>query len=93
MTIIKIKDTEFSSLKWITVNNRNIEIANRIESIEQVSAGKWEGIACGEKFIITGGRAAGGARNDWFLYFELGYGDRYIPVSSAAKAVKLIENV
>ena len=91
MTRIEMK-TE-NTLTKIKVNGRLVEFANRIESIENVSAGRWEGIACGESFEIIGGKASGGAPNEWLLKFPLGYGDQHIPAKSAAQCIRLIEMV
>ncbi len=91
MTRIEMK-TE-NTLTKIKVNGRFIEFASRIESIQNISAGRWEGIACGEPFEIIGGKASGGASNEWFVKFPLGYGDQHIPTKSAAQCIRMIESV
>ena len=69
-----------------------VAVEPRIVSIRKVSAGHWEGETnFGDSFIIVGGRASGGASNEWFVKYDTGYGDRYIPASSAVKALNLIE--
>lgn len=85
----KIAITQDGSLKALKVNGRTVSYAGRISSIEQVSAGRWEGEAGGEPFTIVGGRAAGVASNEWWVECPA-YGDGYIRATSAVMAVKWI---
>ena len=85
MTTIIRTDDHFPSIR---VNNRYVCSANRIETIEQVSKGRWRGIADSQPFEIEGGRAAGGTKNDWFVTC---LGMDAIYVKSAVAAVKIIE--
>ena len=87
----KIAITQDGCLKALKVNGRTVSYAGRISSIEQVSAGRWEGEAGGEPFTIVGGRAAGGASNEWWVEWAAGWGDGYIRVTSAVQAVNFIE--
>lgn len=93
-TTIKIAPSKYKALgNEIIVNGRLIETDCRIDKIENVSAGRWEGTRQGEDFVIVGGRASGGGEREWFINFPAVYGDQYVPSNSAAKAVRMIENV
>ena len=92
MSTITKKTNEFGT-DWIKVNGRCIEIAHRIENIEKTGNGKWTGTASGEDFEIVGGFESGGAPNEWFVRWSLGYGDNYLPRKSAADCIRAIENV
>lgn len=81
-----------NGLKALRVNGRLVAFDGRIRSIRKVSAGRWEGEASGEPFTLIGGRAAGGARNEWFFNWAIGYGDQWVPANSAVHALNLIEN-
>lgn len=91
MTRIEIKTED--TLRAIKVNGRLVEFAGRIENIDSISAGRWEGVASGERFEIIGGKSSGGASNEWFVKFPLGYGDQHVPMRSAAACIRAIENV
>lgn len=89
MTRITIKQED--SLRILICNGRRVAFEGRIERIENVSAGRWEGVAGGEPFQIIGGRAAGGASNEWFVKWGPCYGEKYVPVKSAVEAINAIE--
>ena len=89
----KIAISQDGSLKALKVNGRVVAYDGRISSIEQVSAGRWEGEAGGEPFTIVGGRAAGGDSNEWWVEWAPGYGDGYIRAKSAVQAVNFIETI
>ena len=89
----RITITTENSLEIVKVNGRFASCSGRIESIENVGAGRWVGEACGETFEIIGGKESGGGANDWFVKFSIGYGDQYIPAKSAKHAIELIECV
>lgn len=80
------------SLRKLVCNGRTIAYDGRITKVEHVSAGRWEGVAGNEAFEIIGGRASGGASNEWFVKWEPGFGSAYIPVKSAAEALRAIES-
>ncbi len=81
------------SMNLIKVNGRVVDYARRIERIKKISDGWWEGIANGEPFEITGGKAAGGAANEWYLTWPPAYGDLPIYLSSAADCIRAIEKI
>lgn len=87
----KIAITQDGIFKALKVNGRTVSYAGNISSIEQVSAGRWEGEAGGEPFTIVGGRASGGASNEWWVKWEPAYGDEYLRATSAVQAVNFIE--
>ena len=89
MTKITIKRE--GSLKILICNGRKIAWEGRIDQIENISAGRWEGTADGEPFEIIGGRASGGASHEWFVKWGPGYGEQYVPVKSAVRALGAIE--
>lgn len=92
MTKIVIKQEGI--LKALRANGRLVSYDGRIVDIRNVSAGRWEGETnFGDTFTIIGGRASGGARNEWFVQYATGYGDRYVPAKSAVHALNLIENI
>ena len=93
MTTITITKGQYG-LRTLKANGRLVAVEPRIVSIRKVSAGRWEGETnFGDTFTIIGGRASGGARNEWFVQYATGYGDRYIPAKSAVHALNLIENI
>jgi len=66
MTNIAIRQD--GSLRKLVCNGRTIAYDGRITSIENVSAGRWEGKTNDdETFEVIGGRASGGASNEWFV--------------------------
>lgn len=91
MTTIQIKATDYGTT-FAAVNGRRVADNRRIEMIENVSAGKWVGIAFDEEFEIIGGKQSGGASNEWFVKCPMLFGDQHIFVKSAAEAVRMIEN-
>ena len=74
-------------LDCIKVNGRVVAFNPRTS---EVPAGRWEGLAAGERFVIIGGRESGGAANEWFVQWDV-HGEHMIPVKSAAQAVRTIE--
>jgi len=93
MTTINLKTEYNGALSTLSVNGKFITCEPRISEIANVSAGRWEGIASGEPFTITGGRGAGGSSRDWFVQWAHLAGEKHIPVSSAVEAVNCIEFV
>ena len=92
MTKITIKQE--NSLRALRVNGRLVSFAGLITDIRNTSAGRWEGETnSGDTFTIIGGRASGGASNEWFVRYPLAYGDAYLPVKSAIQAINYIECV
>lgn len=89
MTRITLKDE--GSLKALRCNGRLIAFDGRISMLDYVSAGRWEGIANGEPFEVVGGRASGGASNEWFVKWAPGFGEAWVPVKSAVEALRAIE--
>lgn len=89
MTTITLKKD--GSLMALRVNGRLIGFDPRITKIENVSAGRWEGIAGGKKFWIVGGRESGGGMREWFVQWDT-HGDHVFPVKSCAAALRIIEN-
>ena len=88
-TITLINDGVLDILR---VNGRMASCNPRITSIRKVNAGRWEGEAGGEPFEIIGGKASGGASNEWATRWVHLAGDKFIWVKSAKAAVDLIEN-
>jgi hypothetical protein len=88
MTTICIKDTGI--IKKLICNGRTVGYDTRIDSVEAVSAGRWTGTANGEPFVIIGGRASGGAANEWFVQWAPGFGEVFVPVKSATAALNAI---
>lgn len=78
-------------LQALKVNGRVLAYDGRIHAIRKVSAGRWEGEACGEPFTLIGGRAAGGSEREWYVQWAPGYGEAFIPAKSAFHALSLIE--
>ena len=90
MTAITLKNE--GSLKALRCNGRLVAYDGRIGMIDNVSAGRWEGIASGELFEIVGGRDAGGASNEWYVKWAPGFGENYVHFKSAMACLKAIEN-
>lgn len=90
MTHISI--TKDGPLDKLTCNGRFVAFDGRITSIEKVGAGRWEGMAGGEPFRLTGGKAAGGTAKEWFIKWGPGFGEQYVLFDSARRALKAIEN-
>ena len=81
----------------VYVNNR-LAAYGSIEHIHQEREGVWMGYTtprCGERygFTLVGGQASGGASNEWYLHFPLGFGDQQIRYNSAKAAIEAIEKV
>lgn len=57
--------------------------------IEPVSAGRHRVAYDGREFVIVGGRASGGAANEWFVHHPLFFGDTWLPAKSMVAALKL----
>lgn len=81
----------------VYVNNR-LAAYGSIEHIHQERAGAWMGYTaprCGERygFELVGGQASGGAANEWYLRFPLGFGDQWVAYKSAKAAIEAIERV
>lgn len=92
MTAITLKPSNYGTNSMhLRVNGKLIAISGRISEIKQVSGGRWEGMANGYPFTILGGRASGGASNEWYVCWEPISSENFIPVSSAVKAVSCIE--
>ncbi len=90
MTKIVLKQE--NSLRALRVNGRAVAFDGRITDIRATSAGRWEGETnFGDTFTVIGGRASGGASNEWFVQYSTGYGDAYVPAKSAVEALNLIE--
>lgn len=91
-TTITMKTNEYGSMT-IEVNGRYTVHAGRIVELNRVSAARWVGRTHGGySFEISGGRLAGGTKNDWFVVDER-ISNQPIHVSSARAAVRLIENL
>lgn len=92
MTKITLK-TEYRC-PALYVNGRLVAFDSRITNIRNTSAGRWEGETnFGDTFTIIGGRASGGASNEWFVHYPTAYGDAYLPVKSAVQAINYIERI
>lgn len=89
MTNIRLENNA-STAKWVLVNGRRVIIAGRITEINETRKGHWRGFASGCHFMIYGGKAAGGASNEWFVRWSP-LSDRDVIVNSAAEAIRLIE--
>ena len=89
MTKIAISTNEYGS-KHLNVNGRFVAANGRITEITLVSTARWEGVAGGSKFVIFGGKAAGGASNEWFVQWDA-HGDHTFKVESATAACNIIE--
>ena len=73
----------------VTVNGRQ-SYNGRIDAIAKTGSGKWEGTASGAPFTISGGGAAGGYSNEWYLNWAYAYGDQWIKLTSAKECVRMI---
>ena len=78
----------------VYVNNRLADYGV-IEHIHQERTGVWMGNTkpwCGERysFILVGGKAAGGASNEWYLTFPFLLGDQPVRYNSAKAAIEAI---
>lgn len=92
MTTITI--SQEGPLRALRANGRTVAYDGRIAAIRPVGAGRWEGETnFGDTFTIIGGRASGGASNEWFVQYSTGYGDAYVPAKSAVHALNLIETI
>lgn len=89
MTKIAIKASQYGR-RQLNVNGRVVAIDGRISEISAVSTARWEGVAGGSKFVISGGKAAGGASNEWFVQWDA-HGDHTFKVKSATEACNIIE--
>lgn len=89
MTKIAIKTSAYGS-KHLNVNGRLAAIDGRITEIASVSTARWEGVAGGSKFVIFGGKEAGGASNEWFVQWDT-HGEHTFKVDSAIAACNIIE--
>ena len=88
MTKIKL---DCSNNNRLTVNGRFVDYAGRISSLTKTGSGQWHGHDDhGNGFRIVGGRASGGAPNEWMLQYSAVYGSEYIFANSAVECVKLI---
>lgn len=84
----------------ITINTRKYFVNCNSISIAPVSNGRWEVtydrdldadgevINEGRKFIVIGGRKAGGAAHEWWVHHPEFYGDTWLPTSSMIAAVR-----
>ena len=72
------------------MNGKRIFV-DRIDSLARNGAGEWKGTAHGYPFEIFGGKASGGAANQWFVSWEA-IGSGIIHVSSMVEAIDVIEN-
>lgn len=88
----KIQLIDDGSLKKLVVNGKTIAYDGRITEIKKIGKGKWEGIASGYPFTIIGGKESGGSSREWFFHWPAGYGDSFVSVNSAVKALENIEN-
>lgn len=82
----------------ITYVNNRIAAYGTIEHIHQEQAGKWMGFTterAGERygFQLSGGQASGGASNEWYLHFPLGFSDQWVRYNSAKAAIEAIGKV
>jgi hypothetical protein len=89
MTKIAISTNEYGS-KRLNVNGRFVAANGRITEITLVSTARWEGVASGAAFCIFGGKAAGGASNEWFVQWDA-HGEHTFRVPSATAACNIIE--
>lgn len=81
-----------TDIKWAVLNGRNLFITeDLIEEITVVNKGKCIGILRdGTNFEIIGGRASGGATNEWFVSLDGDFANmQNIPVRSCAEALRL----
>lgn len=83
-------DMKHYGLDTIKINGRAL-YPNRITKLSKVGSGKWVGEASGYSFTIIGGRASGGAANEWFVQWEPVGGHDFLAVKSAAAAIRCIE--
>jgi hypothetical protein len=75
----------------IRINGRALE-AGRVEQIKSTGSGKWQGKASGYDFTVFGGRAAGGASNEWFVQWEIECKHDFVKCRSAIAAIEWINN-
>ena len=85
------QDIKHSCLDTVSVNGRKI-LAGRFERIVKTGNGEWKGKASGYDFTIFGGRAAGGASNEWFVQWELEGKHDFVKCDSAIAAINWINN-
>jgi hypothetical protein len=74
---------------FLMSGKRMVRVVKTISSIEEVSPGRFEGMAAGFPFVIEGGKAKGGAANEWFLTWGSLLKD--VPCSGPVDAFHLIE--
>jgi hypothetical protein len=87
MTTITIKNEGI--FDRIVVNGRKFN-ADRFEQIEKTGNGKWQGKASGYNFTIIGGKESGGAKNEWFVNWEINGGNDFTKCKSAIEAINWI---
>jgi len=92
MTTITLKPSAYGLKNELHVNGRLVTCMPRIDSIEKVGAGRWEGMAAGYAFEIFGGYEAGGTSRDWWVRWDALSKDHRSYVKSATAAVNLIQN-
>ncbi len=85
-------DVKHCCLNTLKINGR-VHYPRRITQISEANGGKWVGKASGYHFTIIGGRASGGAENEWFVQWDVDGGQRFVPVTSAAAAIRYIEQL
>jgi hypothetical protein len=76
----------------IVVNGRKFN-ADRFEQIEKTGNGKWQGKASGYNFTIIGGKESGGAKNEWFVNWEIDGGNDFTKCKSAIEAINWINKM
>jgi hypothetical protein len=83
------QDIKRSCFDTVSINGRKV-LSGRLEGITNTGNGEWKGKASGYDFTIFGGRAAGGASNEWFVQWELEGKHDFIKVTSAKAAIDWI---
>ena len=87
-------------MSLITINTRQYFIDCTSIEVQPVSAGRWnvvydravdadgEVINEGRTFLVVGGRASGGAANEWFCHHPEFYGEAWLPCRSMIEAIR-----
>ena len=93
MTTITLtkQDAKNFCLDTIRVNGRKLP-AGRFQKIAKTGGGKWQGLASGYDFTIFGGRESGGAKNEWFVQWEIEGKHDFVKVNSASAAIDWINS-
>lgn len=77
----------------IKINNRSVYVCG-VTSVEQTGLGRWVITReDGEQISVFGGTAAGGGRNEWWMSWELAFGDYQPKYKSAVACLEAIDRI